>query len=472
MASEMKGQGGTGGLLIVEDDTTIRVTLSEFFARIGYNVEVAGNIGAALQVARVRRFQLVLLDLHLPDGDGMDLVPRLKELDDEVLVVIMTAFPEVRTAVAALKAGAYDYVTKPFDLEDVRELVRRAMETSNLRHEVAWRRVQSDICQTSDIGCESPAWRDLIQVTQRIAGADHVPVLICGESGSGKERVARTIHCASPRACGPWVTLNCSALPETLLESEMFGHEKGAFTDAKQLKRGLLELADGGTLFLDEIGDLSLALQPKLLRVLETKTFRRLGGNREISVDVRFVAATHRSLPEMVRRGLFREDLFYRLNVGAIEVPPLRHRRADVLPLARHFLDEAARAVGVPSMSLAASLEPMLEAYSWPGNVRELRNVIERAAILANDGSIESAQMPREIVGNSAVAATGPLMSVHEGGPTMSLEAIERECIRRVLDLVGGNKTRAADILGITRVTLRNKLAQHQIVDGENAANS
>jgi DNA-binding NtrC family response regulator len=441
-------------MLIVEDDTTIRVTLHKFFVRLGYNVDVAENAASALKQVRTRRYRLILLDLHLPDGNGLDLIGKLRELDDDMLVVIMTAFPEVRTAVATLKAGAYDYITKPFDLDDMRELVGRAMETSRLRQEVAWRRAQSSICEIDGAGTESPAWRRLSEVTRKIAVADHVPVLICGESGSGKERVARTIHCSSPRANGPWVTINCSALPENLLESEMFGYEKGAFTDARQLKRGLLELADGGTLFLDEIGDLALALQPKLLRVLETRTFRRLGGNREISVDVRFVAATHRNLPEMVKCGTFREDLYYRLNVGTIEVPPLRARREDILPLARHFLAEAARAVGSPTLGVAPALEPMLENYAWPGNVRELRNVLERAAILCVEASVTSQQLPREIVGTANPGVPSP-----EGSHAIvSLEAMERLYIQNVLDAAGGNKTRAAELLGITRLTLRNKL--------------
>jgi DNA-binding NtrC family response regulator len=448
-------------MLIVEDDTTIRVTLNKFFVRLGYNVDVAEDAASALQLARSRRYRLILLDLHLPDGNGLDLIGKLRELDDDTLVVIMTAFPEVRTAVATLKAGAYDYITKPFDLEDVRELVGRAMETSRLRQEVAWRRAQSNICEVDGVGADSPAWRRLTEVTRKIAEADHVPVLVCGESGSGKERVARTIHCGSPRADGPWVTINCSALPENLLESEMFGYEKGAFTDARQLKRGLLELADGGTLFLDEIGDLALALQPKLLRVLETHTFRRLGGSREISVDVRFVAATHRNLPEMVKSGTFREDLYYRLNVGAIDVPPLRARREDILPLARYFLAEAARAVGSPTLGLAPALEPMLENYAWPGNVRELRNVLERAAILCVGDCVTSLQLPREIVGGVAPVAS----LAGSDPPVANLEAMERVYIQRVLDSVGGNKTRAAELLGITRLTLRNKLKQHDLDD-------
>lgn len=448
-------------MLIVEDDTTIRVTLSKFLARQGYTVDVAEDAAGALRQAHGRRYRLILLDLHLPDGSGLDLIGKFRELDEDALVVIMTAFPEVRTAVATLKAGAYDYITKPFDIEDVRELVGRAMETSQLRREVAWRRVQSNVCEVDGVGGNSPAWQRLTEVTRKIACADHVPVLICGESGSGKERVARTIHCGSPRASGPWVTINCSALPENLLESEMFGYEKGAFTDARQQKKGLLELADGGTLFLDEIGDLALPLQPKLLRVLETQTFRRLGGSREISVDVRFVAATHRNLPEMVKNGQFREDLFYRLNVGAIDVPPLRERREDILPLARHFLAEALRAVGSPSITLAPALEPMLENYSWPGNVRELRNVLERAAILCAGESVTGLQLPREIVGGVAPVD----VPMERDQPFVSLEAMERSYIQRVLDLLGGNKTRAAELLGITRLTLRNKLKQHNLDD-------
>ena len=448
-------------MLIVEDDTTIRVTLNKFLTRLGYVVDVAEDAAGALAKARSRRYRLILLDLHLPDGSGLDLIGKFHELDEDTLVVIMTAFPEVRTAVSTLKAGAYDYITKPFDLEDVRELVGRAMETSRLRQEVAWRRAQSNVCEVEGVGGESPAWQRLTEVTHKIAGAAHVPVLICGESGCGKERVARTIHCGSPRANGPWVTLNCSALPENLLESEMFGYEKGAFTDARQLKRGLLELADGGTLFLDEIGDLSLTLQPKLLRVLETQTFRRLGGSREISVDVRFVAATHRNLPEMVKNGQFREDLYYRLNVGTIDVPPLRARREDILPLARHFLAEAARAVGSPSLTLAPALEPMLENYAWPGNVRELRNVLERAAILCAESSVTSVQLPREIVGRDAPVASSEVLDQS----FVDLGEMERRYIQRVLDSVGGNKTRAAELLGITRLTLRNKLKQHDLDD-------
>jgi two-component system, NtrC family, response regulator AtoC len=296
----------------------------------------------------------------------------------------------------------------------------------------------------------------MLEMTDRIASAGKIPVLIRGESGTGKERVAQAIHCHSPRADGPWVTLNCSALPEGLLESELFGHERGAFTDAKQMKRGLLELAHGGTLFLDEIGDLSLSLQPKLLRVLETQSFRRLGGQKEIRVDVRFVSATHRDLPAMVSTGQFREDLYYRLNVGAIDLPALHQRQEDILLLARHFLAEAAPVLGVASPGFEADVEPLLKAYRWPGNVRELRNVVERAAILSSGEYISVQHLPKEMLADlPPVVATAGF-----GAVIRPLAEIELDYIRHVLQQCAGNKTQAAELLGITRLTLRNKLRE------------
>ncbi len=443
-------------ILIVEDDNTIRVTVGNFLARQGFDVEVAEDGAQALAMLKERSFSLILLDLRLPDMNGLDVLAKVRESDDRPLVVIMTAYPEVRTAVAALKAGAYDYINKPFDLEDLRELIGRALETHRLRREVEWRRAQADTCVIEGLIGESAAFRQMLDTTARIASAGKVPVLIRGESGTGKERVAQAIHCRSPRADGPWVTLNCSALPEGLLESEMFGHERGAFTDAKHMKRGLLELADGGTLFLDEIGDLSLALQPKLLRVLETQTFRRLGGQKEIRVDVRFVSATHRDLPAMVQSDQFREDLYYRLNVGAIDLPALRERQEDILPLARHFLAEVAPVIGIESPGFEPGIEPLLKAYRWPGNVRELRNVVERAAILSRGEPISTQHLPKEISGESAVHAV--VGSAKSAAAIRPLADIELDYIRLVLQFCDGNKTQAAELLGITRLTLRNKL--------------
>ncbi|NMG45560.1 response regulator [Aromatoleum toluvorans] len=456
--------GMSNTILIIEDDETLRLTLLGLLSRKGYEVQAAACGLDGLALARETRFGLILLDLRLPDIPGLEVIARLHEFEEDALVVTMTAYPEVRTAVAALKAGAYDYINKPFDLDDLDSLIRRAFETRQLRREVEWRRAQAGGDVVPGLIGDSAAFRELLETTRKIAAAGRVPALILGESGTGKEHIAQSIHSLSARAAGPWVTLNCSALPEGLLESEMFGHEKGAFTDARQAKKGLLELADGGTLFLDEVGDLSPALQPKLLRVLETQTFRRLGGSKEIRVDVRFVAATHRNLPAMVRDGGFREDLFYRLNVGSIAVPPLRERAADILPLARHFLEQAALHLGMASPAIQSEVMSRLLAYRWPGNIRELRNVMERAAILASDGVITVEQLP---FGHAPAPARGEsAATAGEGAATMSLAAVERQHILRVLEHAAGNKTRAAEILGITRLTLRTKLREYELRPG------
>jgi two-component system, NtrC family, response regulator AtoC len=445
-------------ILVVEDDATIRLAVGDVLAKQGYDVDQAADGGEALGLFGRHSYDLVLLDLRLPDMNGLDVMKAVREADERALVVVMTSYPEVRTAIASVKAGAYDYLNKPFELDDLRELVRRAMETRSLRREVERLRHRAAQPEPLEgmIGA-SPAFLAMVEVTRRIA-ASRVPVLIRGESGTGKERVAQAIHRLSPRAGGPWVTLNCSALAEGLLESEMFGHEKGAFTDARSMKLGLLELADGGTLFLDEIGDLALALQPKLLRAIETQAFRRVGGQKEITVDVRFVAATNRDLEAMVQVGRFREDLYYRLNVGSIDVPPLRERRDDVLPLARHFLLEAARIMNVHDPRLDASVGPLLEHYRWPGNVRELRNVLERALILSADTPVRPLHLPREIEAPGGAARPDARSGEAE---ILALREVEKRHIRRVLEASHGNKTLAAKRLGITRLTLRTKIAEY-----------
>jgi len=446
-------------ILVIEDDTTIRVTLKEVLQKQGYLVDLAADGAEGLDYFRKRAYGLILLDMHLPDMHGTDILKAVRESDPDMLVVVMTAYPEVRTAVNCLKAGAYDYINKPFELDDFKEIIRRALETRSLRLEVERLRIRISAPATLEgmIG-SSPAFTSLVEVTRRIAAAPRVPALIIGESGTGKERVAQAIHNLSPRAAGPWVALNCSAISEGLLESEMFGHEKGAFTDAKASKRGLLELADGGTLFLDEIGDLSLTLQPKLLRVLETQSFRRVGGQKEVRVDVRFVAATHRDLKGMVVAGTFREDLYYRLNVAAIDVPPLRERRPDILPLARHFLEQAAATMGMREVRLDPAASRLLEAYAWPGNARELRNVMERALILSSGEEIVPDCLPREII------ARAPRADIGESA-FLSLETLEMSHIRRVLGICKGNKSEAARRLGITRLTLRNKVKQYDLAE-------
>ncbi len=442
-------------ILLVDDDDTLRETVGDVLAR-RYTVDQAATVAEALALARVQTYELALVDLRLPDGDGLDLLQRLTELDDRLLVVVVTAYPEVRTAISALKAGAYDYLNKPFDLDDLCGLIRRALETRRLRDEVDRLRAAVPAPEPIEglIGA-SPAFTAMLEMTRRIAAAARTPVLIRGETGTGKERIAQAIHNLSPRAGGPWVALNCSAIAEGLLESELFGHEKGAFTHAVTAKRGLLELADGGTLFLDEIGDLSPAMQPKLLRVIETQSFRRVGGQRELRVDVRFVAATNRDLNGLIRQGRFREDLYYRLNVAGIDVPPLRERREDIPPLARHFLERAGVVMGLRPQGLAPTAGARLTAYAWPGNVRELRNVLERALILSGGAHIEAEQLPKEL------CAAVPCAAREAGDAPFPLAEMEARHIRRVLAHCQGNKTRAAELLGITRLTLRNKVKQY-----------
>ncbi|MCP5277844.1 MAG: sigma-54-dependent Fis family transcriptional regulator [Thiobacillus sp.] len=444
-------------ILVVDDDDTLRQTLAEVLAR-HYEVDQAADAAAALVLAGANSYGLALLDLRLPDGNGLDVLGRLHEIDDRLLVVVMTAYPEVRTAVSALKAGAYDYLNKPFDLDDLRGLVARALETQRLRSEVERLRVVVPPPASLEgmIG-QSPAFLATAEMTRRIAAAPRTPVLIRGESGTGKERIAQAIHSLSSRAAGPWVTLNCSAIAEGLLESEMFGHEKGAFTDAVASKRGLLELADGGTLFLDEIGDLSPALQPKLLRAIETQSFRRVGGGRELKVDVRFVAATNRDLNELIRQGRFREDLYYRLNVAGIDVPPLRERREDILPLARHFLAQAATVMGLKALGVTPAAEGRLAAYVWPGNVRELRNVLERALILSGGETIRPEHLPKELCTASNCQSRDGVVQ------PFAMAEMEKLHIARVLRHCHGNKTHAAALLGITRLTLRNKIRLYEL---------
>lgn len=447
-------------ILVIEDDETIRETVSEVLAQWGFEVEAAADGATGLKRARSRNFELILLDLRLPDMNGLDVLRAVRQDDDNTVVVVMTAYPEVRTAVSAVKAGAYDYLNKPFDLDDLKDLVARALETRRLRAEVERLQIMTPpIGSVDDIVGGSPAFTATLDMARKIATGGRTPVLIRGETGTGKEGVARLVHAFSPRAKGPWVPINCSAIAENLLESELFGHEKGAFTDAKATKRGLIELAHGGTLFLDEIGDLAPFLQPKLLRVIEGQTFRRVGGHRELNVDVRFVAATNRDLEAMVRQGAFREDLYYRLNVAPIELPPLRARRSDVIPLAEHFAARAATMMRTSVPALDPAVGPLLESYTWPGNVRELRNVIERGLILSGGESIRAEHLPKEIVGLSARgAAPGQAPAP---ATTMTLAKMERWLIEETLTKCDGNKTVAARKLGISRLTLREKIKRY-----------
>jgi DNA-binding NtrC family response regulator len=393
----------------------------------------------------------------LPDVNGLQVLKRMKRVAPEVPVVIMTAYSEVRGAVEAMKAQAGDYLCKPFDLDELRLVVQRTLESSGLAQK--YRRLQEieeGRHQAVKITGDSRAAKRLRQIVKQVAASEAQSVLIHGESGTGKELVARGLHYGGSRREGTLVEVNCAGISETLFESELFGHERGAFTDAKAAKRGLVEVANKGTLFLDEIGEMALPLQAKFLRFLEQRRFRRVGGTHDIPVDVRVVSATNRDLMELVRKGSFRKDLYYRLNLIYIQLPPLRERQEDIAPLARHFLEQANHLFKKAVRDFSPEAQALLCAYPWPGNVRELRNVIERIVILENDETILPEHLPPEISGLRSVVA--PATFDIDGLFPRSLSEVEEAYVAAVVRRVGGNKTKAAEILGITRQTLRGKL--------------
>jgi two-component system response regulator AtoC len=437
-------------LLIVDDEDLIRWSLRERFTREGYTVAEAGT--AAGGVEQALGADLVLLDYKLPDGDGLTVLRRIKEMAPDTLVILMTAFSTVENAVDAMRHGAYDYLNKPFDLDEVVLSVDKALETSRLRSEVrAFRNTQVKAYSFDTIIGHSPAMTAAKTLLGRIASSPASTVLLTGETGTGKDLAAKAIHYNSDRAAKPFVNITCSALPEQLLESELFGHERGAFTDARQQKRGLFETADGGTVFLDEIGEMTPGLQAKLLRFLEEKTFKRVGGLADIRVDVRVIAATHRDLEEEVRAGKFREDLFYRLQVMPVVLPSLRSRKGDVALLAKWYVERYNQEFRKRVRGLTADSIAVLEQYGWPGNVRELRNVIERAMLLVEHDWLtpeDFSALPR---GARATAFKLP----PEG---LNLEEVERDLLLQALDRTDWNQTHAGRLLGINRDQVRYRI--------------
>ncbi len=447
-------------LLIVEDDESMLFTLQDVFQNEGKNVAYALDGKSAMEEFFKNEPDLVLLDIRLPDTNGLSLLKRMKEADPELLVIVMTAYPEVQTAIQAMKSGAYDYINKPFELDEMRLVVQKALETYHLKDEVKrLRRQEETTTSPKKILGQSPATEQLIKLIQMVAEAPRTPVLLSGESGTGKELAANAIHHHSARAKSALVKVNCSALPEHLLEDELFGHERGAFTDAKEAKKGLFEMADGGTLFLDEIGEMSSTLQPKLLRILEGEPFRRVGGSREIQTDVRIIAATNRDLYGMVGKGEFRADLYYRLKVMEIKMPSLRERRDDIPMLVNHFIQVHSREMGKPAKEVTPEALQLLTDYPWPGNIREVRNVMERAVILANGQPIQKKDLPLELC-RAAVdehfKERGAMMPLD-----LSLEDLERQYILSTVKRTNGNKTLAAKKLGISRSTLIEKLKRY-----------
>jgi len=465
-------------ILIADDEDSLRWVLEKGLRGVGYDVTSVKDGEEAVRVFEAQPFDLVFLDVRMPGLDGLTALERIRDLRPDVYVIVMTAHGSMDTAIKAMQRGAYDYLNKPFDLDEVLLLSERALAASRLTQEVA--RLRTGLAEVREFSAligRHPRMQDVYKTIGRIAGTD-VTVLLRGESGTGKELVARAIHHYSRRSGRPFVAVSCAAIPGTLLESEMFGHERGAFTDAKERRLGKFELAHGGTLYLDEIGDMPVDLQTKLLRALQERTIERVGGHESIAIDVRVLAATNRDLEALMKEGRFREDLYYRLNVVTVNLPPLRERRRDIPLLVEHFLAKHVEQLG--ERGVAPEALDRLVGYDWPGNVRELENVVQRAMVMATAGVILPEHLPIGPVSAAASVAVDAtleeiierkLMECVRGLRERSsanlydlvVGLVEKPLLRAVLRETSGNQVRAAQILGINRNTLRKKLTEHGI---------
>jgi len=445
-------------ILVVDDEQLIRWSLNDRLTHEGYTVVEAGTVKAALE-RHAEGVDLVLLDYRLPDGDGLTALKAIKAREPDTVVILLTAYSTIDTAVEAMKAGAYHYANKPFNLDDIVLLVEKALETTRLRREVrALRASQARPYSIEHIIGESRTMADIKALLRKVATSPASTVLLTGESGTGKDLAAKVLHYSSDRAARPFMNITCSALPETILESELFGHERGAFTDARQQKRGLLETADGGTVFLDEIGEMAPGLQVKLLRFLEEKTFKRLGGVVDITVDVRVVAATNRKLDDEVKKGRFRDDLYYRLNVLPISLPPLRARADDIPALTSYFVDSYNAEFRKRVRGVTADAMRKLQAYGWPGNIRELRNAVERAMLLVEGDELTADQFPA-VSGKNVTLTDG--VELPPNG--VNLEDLERSLVVQALERSAWNQTRAAALLGLNRDQIRYRIEKFKL---------
>jgi two-component system response regulator AtoC len=471
-------------ILVVDDESLLRWSVARRCEEWGYECAQAADCAEARSRLRAESFDLVLLDVRMPDGSGVDLLAEMRRDLFSGPVILITADPKVEDVKTALRQGAYDYLVKPIQFDDLQVTVANALEASRLRQEVAALRQQAESKRDREVVGASPIMRQVLDYARRAAASEANAILLQGESGTGKDLMAQVIHRHSARRDKPYVPVNCSAIPETLLEAELFGHEKGAFTDAKAMKKGLFEVADGGTIFLDEIGEMPLALQSKLLRTLEDQTLRRLGGLRDIQVNVRMIAASNRNLEAAVQAGRFRADLYYRLMVIPIFIPPLRSRREDVPLLSAFFIEQYNRQFGKKIEGLTPEAQEMMAQYSWPGNIRELKNAIQRAMILEDGPLLRAASLPFSPESNISTATAFPAeadaepdsaweaqpngralprLRIPRGGT--SLEGVEKRLVAEALRQCDGNQSQAARLLDTSRDTIRYAMKKYQLGD-------
>ncbi len=457
-------------ILIVDDESSMLDFLSLLFAGEGYEVETACSAEAARRSLGGKRYDLVLCDILMPDGNGLDLLKEIKGADSNAAVIMMTAYTSTKSAIEAMKLGAYDYVSKPFDVEELKIVAQKALERAELADENVYLRRELEQKYTfNNIIGKSPRMQAIFALVDRVARTGST-VLIHGESGTGKELIARAIHFASPRAGRRFLSLNCGALPENLLESELFGHERGAFTGAVREKKGLFQEADRGTLFLDEIGEMTPTMQVKLLRALQEKVVRKVGGTSEETVDVRIIAATNQELEQRIASGDFREDLYYRINVIPIHLPPLRQRREDIPLLVDFFLEKYSREMEGPARQISVDAMKMLESYDWPGNVRELENLVERALALAHGETITTRDLPVHLLTNRRSASE--VIALPEEGLDLEayLEQIRAQLMGEALERTGGVQTQAAELLGMSFRSFRYYAKKAGLKAGEGEA--